>query len=104
MGEIFISPDSPGSGQASTLLFSVVSLSTHDPVAVRSLCASSNPLCPELWQVASSNPTGIMLASLCLCRSGMMTCCQVLALLLLSFLPRAAAGALAPALVPQSTL
>lgn len=34
----------------------------------------------------------------------MMTCCQVVALLLLSFLPSAAAAALVPALFPQPTL
>ncbi|NXL84675.1 PRS23 protease, partial [Alectura lathami] len=33
-----------------------------------------------------------------------MTCCQVAALLLLSFLPSAAAGGLLPALIPRSTL
>lgn len=33
-----------------------------------------------------------------------MTCCQVVALLLLSFLPSAAAGDLVPTLVPWSTL
>lgn len=44
MGEILITPFSPGSRQGPTLLFSVLSLSTHDPVAVRSPCASSNPL------------------------------------------------------------
>uniref|UniRef100_A0A8D0FFT2 Peptidase S1 domain-containing protein n=1 Tax=Strix occidentalis caurina TaxID=311401 RepID=A0A8D0FFT2_STROC len=46
---------------------------------------------------------GLMLSLLCLCRSGMMTCCQVVAPLLLSFLPSAAAGDLVPALVSQLT-